>query len=118
MSQYAKKRNQLKENMAKLWGVIMGQCTKALVEALRAEHDFEQEQVAYNSIMLVTQEYQKDCPRRDNILKHIIYTIPNSATADCSLISDLSHLYLQPPISATTRITMNWQSLIQFTFSC
>ena len=53
MSQFAKKRSQLKENMAKLWGVILGQCTKALVEALRAEHDFEQELVEYNSIWLL-----------------------------------------------------------------
>lgn len=53
MSQFAKKRSQLKENMAKLWGVILGQCTKALVEALRAEHDFEQEQATYNSIWLL-----------------------------------------------------------------
>mgnify|MGYP006888611105 CR=1 FL=1 len=53
MSQFAKKRSQLKENMAKLWGVILGQCTKALVEALRAEHDFEQELVQYNSIWLL-----------------------------------------------------------------
>eukprot|EP00957_Ditylum_brightwellii_P040720 3082298-Ditylum_brightwellii.AAC.2 len=53
MLQYTKKRNQLKENMAKLWGIILGQCTKALIEALRADHDFEQEQSTYNSIWLL-----------------------------------------------------------------
>ena len=53
MSQFAKKRDLLKENMAKLWGIIFGQCTKALVESLRAEADFEQEQEDYNAIWLL-----------------------------------------------------------------
>jgi len=41
MGQFAKKRSLLKANMAKLWGIIIGQCTKALVESIRAEHDWE-----------------------------------------------------------------------------
>ena len=40
MGQFAKKRSLLKANMAKLWGIIIGQCTKALVESIRAEHDW------------------------------------------------------------------------------
>ena len=40
MGQFAKKRSLLKANMAKLWGIIIGQCTKALAESIRAEHDW------------------------------------------------------------------------------
>ncbi|GFH56492.1 predicted protein [Chaetoceros tenuissimus] len=41
MNQFSKKKSLLQENMAKLWRIILGQCTKALVKNLRAEHDFE-----------------------------------------------------------------------------
>ncbi|GFH62173.1 hypothetical protein CTEN210_18649 [Chaetoceros tenuissimus] len=53
VSQFAKKKSLLQENMAKLWGIILGQCTKALVENLRAEHDFEKQQSEYNAIWLL-----------------------------------------------------------------
>jgi len=53
MGLFAKKRSLLKANMAKLWGIIIGQCTKALVESIRAEHDWEEEQVGYNAIWLL-----------------------------------------------------------------
>ena len=53
MGQFAKKRSLLKANMAKLWGIIIGQCTKALVESIRAEHDWEEEQIGYNAIWLL-----------------------------------------------------------------
>ena len=53
MGLFAKKRSLLKANMAKLWGIIIGQCTKALVESVRAEHDWEEEQVGYNAIWLL-----------------------------------------------------------------
>ena len=51
--QFAKKRSLLKANMAKLWGIIIDQCTKALVENIRAEHDWEEKQVGYNAIWLL-----------------------------------------------------------------
>ena len=53
MGQFAKKRSLLKANMAKLWGIIIGQCTKALVESIRAEHGWEEEQIGYNAIWLL-----------------------------------------------------------------
>ena len=53
MNQFSKKKSLLQENMAKLWGIILGQCTKALVENLRAEHDFETQQNDYNAIWLL-----------------------------------------------------------------
>ena len=53
MNQFLKKKSLLQENMAKLWGIILGQRTKALVENLRAEHDFEAQQNNYNAIWLL-----------------------------------------------------------------
>ena len=53
MNQFSKQKSLLRENMAKLWGIILGQCTKALVENLRAEHDFEIQQNDYNAIWLL-----------------------------------------------------------------
>lgn len=66
MSQFAKQKNQLIENMAKLWGIIFWQCTKALIESLRAEHNFEAQQITYNAIWLLKS------------IKQIIKFVPHS----------------------------------------
>jgi len=50
---FAKKRSLLKANMAKLWRIIIDQCTEALVESIRPENVLEEKQVGYNAIWLL-----------------------------------------------------------------
>ena len=39
--------------MTTLWGIIIGQYTTVLVEAIRAEHSYEDKEEVYNSIWLL-----------------------------------------------------------------
>ena len=53
MAIFSKKMDVTASNMTTLWGLIIGQCTKALVADIRAEHDYEDKAEAFDSIWLL-----------------------------------------------------------------
>ena len=50
---FADRRKSVTNNLTALWGVIMGQCTPALQEELRAEDTYETRATSYDSIWLL-----------------------------------------------------------------
>ena len=54
MTEFSKRKGTVTSHMTTLWGIIIGQCTTALVEAVRAEQDYEEKLEAYDSIWLLS----------------------------------------------------------------
>ena len=83
MALFSKKKDTTSSNMTTLWGIIIGQCTKALVADIRAEHDYEKKEEEFDSIWLL------------KTIKRIVHGVTSSSndyhTAYCS-IRDLYRL--------------------------
>ena len=83
MALFSKKKDTTSSNMTTLWGIIIGQCTKALIADIRAEHDYEKREEAFDSIWLL------------KTIKRIVHGVTSSSndyhTAYCS-IRDLYRL--------------------------
>ncbi|GFH56608.1 predicted protein [Chaetoceros tenuissimus] len=77
MAIFSKKMDVTTSNMTTLWGIIIGQCTKALVADIRAEHDYEDKAEAFDSIWLL------------KTIKRIVHRVTASSndfhTAFCSI---------------------------------
>ena len=53
LTEFAKRRTQLRSNMAQLWGIIIGQCTPALQEHLKAHSEYNDSHNDYNCVWLL-----------------------------------------------------------------
>ena len=53
MAEFSKRKGTVTSHMTTLWGIIIGQCTTVLVEAVRAEQDYEDKAEVYDSIWLL-----------------------------------------------------------------
>ena len=53
LTEFAKRRTQLRSNMAQLWGIIIGQCTPALQEHLKAHSEYNESHNDYNCAWLL-----------------------------------------------------------------
>jgi hypothetical protein len=53
LTEFAKRRTQLRSNMAQLWGIIIGQCTPALQEHLKAHSGYNDSHNDYNCVWLL-----------------------------------------------------------------
>ena len=53
LTEFAKRRTQLRSNMAQLWGIIIGQCTPALQEHLKAHSEYNESHNDYNCVWLL-----------------------------------------------------------------
>ena len=74
---FSKKMDVTASNMTTLWGIIIGQCTKALVADIRAEHDYEDKAKVFDSMWLL------------KTIKRIVHGVTASSnvfhTAFCSI---------------------------------
>ena len=55
MKLFASRRNVLRQNQIKLWGVIWGQCSPALQTEIKGNEDFSSEMVKYDMVWLLGQ---------------------------------------------------------------